>query len=120
MYEVLRHGFKIKKGGFHRVTCELGLDPFINEPGNRYNIAIQFAKKPASSTTWTRVGVPVISGYINYHGNSGTEALKSVHISCIFKFNPEDEIAIFTTRLGAFGYLHAVKKLCTLRIESLN
>lgn len=120
VYEVLRHGFKIKKGGFHRVTCELGLDPFINEPGNRYNIAIQFAKKPASSTTWTRVGVPVISGYINYHGNSGTEALKSVHISCIFKFNPEDEIAIFTTRLGAFGYLHAVKKLCTLRIESLN
>ena len=120
VYEVLRHGFKIKKGGFHRVTCELGLDIFTNEPGNRYNIAIQFAKKPASSATFTRVGIPSLSGYMNYHGNSAAEALKSMHISSIFEFNPGDEIAIFTTRMGEFGLVHAIKKLCMLRIESLN
>ena len=95
-------------------------DMFTNEPGNRYNIAIQFAKKPASSATFTRVGVPSLSGYMNYHGNSGAEALKSMHISSIFEFNPGDEIAIFTTRMGEFGLVHAIKKLCMLRIESLN
>ena len=120
VYEVLRHGFKIKKKGFYRVTCELGLDIFINEPGTRYNIAIQFAKKPGLSATFTRVGVPSLSGYMNYHGNSGVEALKSMHISAIFEFDPEDEIAIFTTRIGEFGRVHALKKLCMLRIESLN
>ena len=121
VYEVLRHGFKIKKKGFYRVTCELGLDIFINEPGTRYNIAIQFAKKkPGLSATFTRVGVPSLSGYMNYHGNSGVEALKSMHISAIFEFDPEDEIAIFTTRIGEFGRVHAIKKLCMLRIESLN
>ena len=121
VYEVLRHGLaKIKKKGYYRVTCELGLDIFTNEPGNRYNIAIQFAKKTAQSTTFTRHGVPVMSGYMNYHGGSGAEALKSMHISSIFEFDPEEEIAIFTTRMGEFGYVHAIKKLCMLRIESLN
>ena len=120
MYEVLRHGFKIKKAGFHRVTCELTLDIFTNEPGNRYNIAIQFGKKPGSSATFTRVGVPSLSGYMNYHGGSGAEALKSMHISSIFEFDPEDQIAVFTTRIGEFGYVHAIRKLCILRIESLN
>ena len=120
MYEVLRHGFKIKKAGFHRVTCELTLDIFTNEPGNRYNIAIQFAKKPASSASFTRVGVPSLSGYMNYHGGSGAEALKSMHISSIFEFDPADEIAVFSTRMGKFGKVHALKKMCIFRIESLN
>ena len=120
VYEVLRHGFKIKKKGFYRVTCELTLDIFTNEPGQRYNIAIQFAKKTASSSTFIRVGIPSLSGYMNYHGGSAAEALKSMHISSIFEFNPGDEIAVFSTRMGEFGKVHAIKKLCMLRIESLN
>ena len=55
VYAVLRHGFKINQKGFHRVTCELGLEVYLS---NRYNIAIQLAKKAASSSTWTRVGGP--------------------------------------------------------------
>ena len=86
---------------------------------NRYNIAIQLAKKAASSSTWTRVGAPVMSGYINKH-SSNVEASRSVSISNIIEVNPGDEVAIFTVGLGLQGNVYAIKKHCMLRIESLN
>ena len=116
VYAVLRHGFKINQKGFHRVTCELGLEVYLS---NRYNIAIQLAKKAASSSTWTRVGAPVMSGYINKH-SSNVEASRSVSISNIIEVNPGDEVAIFTVGLGLQGNVYAIKKHCMLRIESLN
>ena len=116
VYAVLRHGFKINQKGFHRVTCELGLEVYLS---NRYNIAIQLAKKAASSSTWTRVGAPVMSGYINKH-SSNVEASRSVSISNIIEVNPGDEVAIFTIGLGLQGNVYAIKKHCILRIESLN
>ena len=116
VYAVLRHGFKINQKGFHRVTCELGLEVYLS---NRYNIAIQLAKKAASSSTWTRVGAPVMSGYINKH-SSNVEASRSVSISNIIEVNPGDEVAIFTIGLGLQGNVYAIKQHCMLRIESLN
>jgi len=116
VYEVLRHGFKIKQKGFHRVTCELGLEVYYS---GRFNVAIQFAVKNASSTTYTRVGGPVMSGYINEH-NSAVDASRSVSISGVIECNSGDEVAIFTTGIGLAGDLNAIKKHCMLRIESLN
>ena len=116
VYAVLRHGFKINQKGFHRVTCELGLEVYLS---NRYNIAIQFAVKNASSTAFTRVGAPVMSGYINKH-SSNVDASRSVSISNIIEVNPGDEVAIFTIGLGLQGNVYAIKKHCMLRIESLN
>jgi hypothetical protein len=117
VYEVLRHGFKVNRKGFHKVTCELGLEVYLSS--NRYNVAIQLAKKPASSATWTRVGAPVMSGYINLH-SSGAEASRSVSVSHIIDFDPADEVAVFTTGIGVQGNVYAIKKHCILRIESLN
>ena len=117
VYEVLRHGFKINRKGYHRVTCALGLEVYLSS--NRYNVAIQLAKKPALSATWTRVGAPVMSGYINLH-SSGAEASRSVSVSHIIDFDPADEVAVFTTGIGVQGNVYAIKKHCCLRIESLN
>jgi hypothetical protein len=117
VYEVLRHGFKINRKGYHRVTCALGLEVYLSS--NRYNVAIQLAKKPALSATWTRVGAPVMSGYINLH-SSGADASRSVSVSHIIDFDPADEVAVFTTGIGVQGNVYAIKKHCILRIESLN
>ena len=116
VYSVLRHGFRVNQKGFYRVTCELGLEVYLS---NRYNIAIQFAVKNASSTAFTRVGAPVMSGYINRH-SSNVDASRSVSISNIIEVNPGDEVAIFTIGLGLQGNVYAIKKHCMLRIESLN
>ena len=117
VYEVLRHGFKIKRKGAYVIDCALGLEVYLS--GNRYNVAIQLAKKPASSATWTRMGAPVMSGYINLH-SSGSEASKSVSTQCIIEFDPGDEVAVFTTGIGVQGNVYAIKKHCMLRIKSLN
>ena len=121
VYEVLQHGFKIKQKGFHRVTCELGLEVYYS---GRFNVAIQFAVKNASSATFTRVLAPVMSGYVN-ENNTAVDASRSVSISGVIECNPGDEVSIFTTGTGAAGDgaagdLYAIKKHCMLRIESLN
>ena len=116
VYEVLRHGFRVNKKGFHRMTCELGLEVFYS---GRFNVAIQYAVKNASSVTYTRVGSPVMSGYINEH-STGVDASRTVSISSIIEFDPGDEVAIFTVGIGLAGDLTAIKKHCMLRIDSLN
>lgn len=116
VYKVLRHGFKIKQKGFHRVTCELGLEVYYS---GRFNVAIQFAVKNASSATFTRVLAPVMSGYVN-ENNTAVDASRSVSISGVIECNSGDEVAIFTTGIGLAGDLTAIKKHCMLRIESLN
>ena len=75
-YQVLQHGFRVNQKGFHRITCVLGLEVYYS---GRFNIAIQLAKKPASSATFTRLGHSVMSGYINKH-SSGVDASRSVSI----------------------------------------
>ena len=117
VYEVLRHGFKINQKGFHRVTCELGLEVYYS---GRFNVAIQFAVKNASSVTFTRVGAPVMSGYVYNIYTSNVDASRTVSISGVIDSNPGDEVSIFTTGTGAVGDLYAIKKHCMLRIESLN
>jgi len=116
VYEVVRHGFKINQKGFHRVTCELGLEVYYS---GRFNVAIQFAVKNASSATFTRVLAPVMSGYVN-ENNTAVDASRSVSISGVIECNSGDEVAIFTTGIGLAGDLTAIKKHCMLRIESLN
>ena len=116
VYKVLRHGFKIKQKGFHRVTCELGLEVYYS---GRFNVAIQFAVKNASSATFTRVLAPVMSGYVN-ENNTAVDASRSVSISGVIECNSGDEVAIFTTGIGLAGDLTAIKQHCMLRIESLN
>ena len=118
IYEVLRHGFKINQKGFHRVTCSLGLEVFLS---GRFNVAIQFAVKNASSTAFTRVGAPVMAGLpalgpVTLY----VDASRTVSISGVIECNPGDEASIFTTGIGAAGDLYAIKKHCMLRIESLN
>ena len=80
---------------------------------------IQLARKPASSVTYTRVGSPVMSGYIHEH-STGVDASRTVSISSIIEFDPGDEVAIFTVGIGLAGDLTAIKKHCMLRIDSLN
>ena len=116
VYEVLRHGFRVNQKGFHRVSCSLGLEVFYS---GRFNIAIQYAVKNASSVTYTRVGSPVMSGYINEH-STGVDASRTVSISNILECNPGDEVAVFTVGIGLAGDLTAIKKHCMFRIESLN
>ena len=117
VYEVLRHGFKINQKGFHRVTCELGLEVYYS---GRFNVAIQFAVKNASSVTFTRVGAPVMSGYVYNIYSSHVDASRTVSISGVIDSNPGDEVSICTTGIGSSGDLYAIKKHCMLRIESLN
>lgn len=128
VYTVLEHGFKINKAGFHRVTCELGMYMKLgtSRPPDRLNVAIQFAIKESSSATWTRIGAPVATGYLNVHSSSETNAFATVYMSSIISFNVGDEIAIFSSALGADTFDSARNKAVatsqksTLRIESLN
>ena len=123
MYSVLRHGFRVNQKGFHRVTCELGLEVFLS---GRFNVAIQFAVKNASSTAFTRVGAPVMAGLpalgpVTLY----VDASRTVSISGVVECAPGDEVSIFTTGTGAAGDgaagdLWAIKQHCMLRIESLN
>ena len=141
VYDVIRHGFRVKRAGNYRVKCTLHLETTIT---NRYNVAMQFAKKPgtiphvngttleyggivppsAYQSDFPRVGVPVASGYINLHG-SGTTPNESKHIECIVNLDANDEIALFTTSLGAFaggafaGGVFALVKYCSFSIQSM-
>ena len=138
IYNVLRHGFRVNKTGTYKLNCTLHLLPYVN---NRYNIAMQFAKKAAalphvnstttsigaimppsaSASNFTRVGIPVASGYINMH-NSGTKPNESKHIECIVDLNVGDEVALFTTGFGVYGSnteLFAVTKYCSFSIQSM-
>jgi len=141
VYDVLRHGFRVKRAGNYRVKCTLHLEATAT---NRYNIAMQFAKKPDTSphvngttleyggiippseytSNFTRVGVPVATGYINLH-SSGTTPNNSKHIECIVNLDANDEIALFTTSLGAYagvafaGGVFALVKYCSFSIQSM-
>ena len=105
-YEVLRHGFRVNETGNFKLDCTLHLESYTS--GERYNIALQFAKKPNGSNVWSRVGVPVMTGYINRH-NSGVAMNQSKSISSILNLNVGDEVALFT---AGFGRLSLVNNRC--------
>jgi hypothetical protein len=141
VYDILRHGFRVKRAGNYNIKCTLHLEATITA---RYNVAMQFAKKPgtlphvgpfiseygnivppsADGSHFTRVGVPVATGYINLH-NSGTTPNDSKHIECIVNLDANDEIALFTTSLGAYaggafaGGPFALVKYCSFSIQSM-
>ena len=136
VYDVIRHGFRVKRAGSYKVKCTLHLESFVT---NRYNVAMQFAKKPdtlhhvdsaeteyggivtpsATDSNFTRVGVPVATGYVNLH-SSGTTPNESKHIECIVNLHANDEIALFTTSVGVFsGGLYALVKYCSFSINSM-
>ena len=117
VYTVLRHGFRVHQKGFHKVFCTMTLDDTSN---GHHNVAFQVRKKLAASSTFTRVGVPVTTGYIKRH-SSGPWAGASVSLSAVVQCSAGDEIAIFSTRIGLTTQsVLAPKKHCSLRIESLN
>ena len=117
VYEVLRHGFRVHQKGFHKVSCTMTLDDTSN---GHHNVAFQVRKKLAASSVFTRVGVPVTTGYIKRHSSLSWSGA-SINLSAVVQCNPGDEIAIFSTRIGLTTQsVLAPKKHCSLRIESLN
>ena len=138
MYDVLRHGFRVNKAGYYKLNCTLQLLPYVT---NRYNIAMQFGRKPASlphvsSTTsstggidrpsateanFTLIGVPVATGYVNLH-SSNTKPNESKHIDHIVYLDVGDEVALFTTGIGVYGpntELFALTEFCSFQIHSM-
>ena len=116
-YSVLRHGFRVHQKGFYKVFCTMTLDDTSN---GHHNVAFQVRKKLAASSTFTRVGVPVTTGYIKRHSSESWCGV-SVDISAVIECNTGDEIAIFSTRTGLTTQaVLAPKKHCMFRIESLN
>ena len=87
----------------------------------------------AAASNFSRVGVPLTSGYINLH-SSGIRPNMSKNIEYIIDLNAGDEVALFTTGIGVYGPIQpywtvqyntvptetfAVTEYCSFSIQSM-
>jgi hypothetical protein len=71
-------------------------------------------------STWTRVDIPVMTGYLNLH-SSGAKMNQSFNISTILYLNAGDEVALFSASVagGGSSIVRALVKQSSFSIQSM-
>ena len=70
-------------------------------------------------STWTRVDIPVMTGYLNLH-SSGRKMNQSFNISTILHLNAGDEVALFTAGFAQYpGTVRALIKQSSFSIQAM-
>lgn len=82
--------------------------------------AKQAALKSYIDSTWTRVDIPQMTGYLNLH-SSGRKMNQSFNISTILHLNAGDEVALFSTGFASTSAatVRALIKHCSFQIQAM-
>lgn len=81
--------------------------------------AAKTALKNHIDSTWTRVDIPVMTGYINLH-SSGAKVNESFNISTTLYLNAGDEVALFSAGFATYpGTVRALIKQSSFSIQAM-